>query len=136
MKYHKACKTPSQLFSLTAFIALEFERFVPAFEQYRDEYNSYFTLERKPRLRISYNRKNSKIPLIKDKLLSILSYLKNNPLQQYYGLTYRMTQLQWSLWVHFLSKTLLKTLKILGKLPDKNHLKGKIFDRTMPRFIA
>ena len=75
MKYDKVRKTPSQLVSLTGFTELEFEVFVPSFEQHWNEYNAHFTLDGKPRLRISYNRKNSKIPMIKDKLLFIHSFL-------------------------------------------------------------
>lgn len=125
MKYDKVRKTPSQLLSLTGFTEVEFEAFVPAFEQHWNEYNSHFTLGGKPRLRISYNRRNSKIPLIKDKLLFILSYLKNNPLQEYHGATYGMSQPQCNQWVHLLSEILLKTLKTLGELPDRNHLRVK-----------
>jgi hypothetical protein len=57
----------------------------------------------------------------------ILSYLKNNPLQQYHGATYGMTQPQCNEWVHRLSDILLKTLKTLGELPDRNHLRVQYF---------
>lgn len=98
--------------------------------QHWDEYNAHFTLGGKPRLRISYNQRNSKIPLIKDKLSFIQSYLKSNPLQEYHGATYGMSQPQCNQWVHLLSEILLKTL---GELPDRNHLRVKMLDRTMPK---
>ena len=125
MKYDKVRKTPSQLLSLSGFTEVEFEAFVPCFENHWKEYYSHYTLSGKPRQRISYNRKTSKIPLTKDKLLFILSYLKNNPLQEYHGATYDMTQPQCNRWVHLLSEILLKTLKTLGELPDRNHLRVK-----------
>ncbi len=90
-----------------------------------EEYYSHYTFSGKPRQRVSYNRKTNKIPLTKDKLLFILSYLKNNPLQEYHGATYDMTQPQCNRWVHLLSEILLETLKTLGELPDRNHLKVK-----------
>lgn len=80
MKYDKVRKIPSQLVSLTGFTELEFKSFVLASEQQWNEYNAHFTLDDKPRQRIFYNRKTVKTPLRQDKLLFILSYLKNNPL--------------------------------------------------------
>jgi hypothetical protein len=123
MKYDKVRKNPSQLLSLTGFIQTEFEAFLPTFKYHWEEYYSHFTLEGKLRQRISYNRKTSQIPLISDKLLFILSYMKNNPLQEYHGATYGMTQPQCNVWVHRLSDVLYKTLKTLGELPDRNHLR-------------
>jgi hypothetical protein len=123
MKYDKIRKNPKQLLSLTGFTVVEFEAFLPTFKYHWEEYYSHFTLTGKLRERISYNRKTSKIPQIEDKLLFILSYLKNNPLQEYHGATYSMTQPQCNEWVHLLSDTLVKTLKTLGELPDRNHLR-------------
>jgi len=129
MKYDKVRKTPSQLLSLTGFTPQEFEAFVPTFEYHWNEYYSRFTLKGKPRQRISYNRRSSQLPLIRDKLLFILSYLKNNPLQEYHGATYGMTQPQCNEWVHRLSDMLLKSLKTLEELPDRNHLRVKYLTR-------
>ena len=123
MKYDKVRKNPKQLLSLTGFTVAEFEAFVPTFRYHWEEYYSHFTLKGNPRQRISYNRKSSQLPLINDKLLFILSYLKNNPLQEYHGATYGMTQPQCNQWVHRLCDILLKTLKTLGELPDRNHLR-------------
>lgn len=63
MKYDKVRKTPNQLLSLTGFREEEFEASVPVFEHHWHEYYSHFTLAGKPRQRISYNRKTSKIPV-------------------------------------------------------------------------
>jgi len=52
-----------------------------------------------------------------------MSYLKNNPLQEYHKATYGMTQPQCNEWVHRLCDILHKTLKTLGELPDRNHLR-------------
>jgi len=120
MKYDKIKKNEPQLLSLTGFTAVEFESLLPAFKCEWEEYYSHFTLEGNIRQRISYNRKTSKLPLISDKLLFILSYLKNNPLQEYHGATFGMTQPQCNDWVHLLSDILVKTLKHLGELPERN----------------
>ena len=125
MKYDKLRRTPKQLLSLTGFTLEEFEAFIPFFKYHWDEYYSHYTLKGKIRIRISYNRTSSQLPCITDKLLFILSYLKNNPLQEYHGATYGMTQPQCNEWVHRLSEILFKTLKSLCELPDRNHLRIK-----------
>ena len=111
------------MLSLTGLTVSEFDSLLTIFKYEWDEYYAHFTLDGKVRQRISYNRKTSKIPLIGDKLLFILSYLKNNPLQEYHGATFGMTQPQCNNWVHLLSKILVKTFKNLGELPDRNSLR-------------
>jgi hypothetical protein len=94
MKYDRIRKNPSRLQSLTGFSVEEFESFLPTFKYEWDEYYSHYTLRGKVRERISYGRRSSLLPMIGDKLLFILSYLKNNPLQEYHGATFGMTQPQ------------------------------------------
>jgi hypothetical protein len=113
MKYDRIRKNPSRLQSLTGFSIEEFESFLPTFKYEWDEYYSHYTLQGKVRERISYGRRSSLLPMIGDKLLFILSYLKNNPLQEYHGATFGMTQPQCNEWIHLLSEILLKTLKTL-----------------------
>ena len=123
MKYDKVRKNAPQLLSLTSMTATEFEALIPTFKYHWEEYYSHYTLKGKLRERISYGRKTGKLPKIADKLLFILSYLKNNPLQEYHGATFGMTQPQCNEWVHLLSDILVKTLKTLGELPDRNSLR-------------
>jgi len=123
MKYDKVRRNAPQLLSLTSITVSEFEALLPTFKYHWDEYNSHYTLKGKQRERISYGRKTGKLPTISDKLLFILSYLKNNPLQEYHGATFGMTQPQCNVWVHLLSDVLFKTLKALGELPDRNSLR-------------
>ncbi len=79
MKYDKIRKNLKQFLSLTGFSLSEFEAFSPTFKHHWDEYHSHFTLKGKARIRVSYGRKSSQLPFIRDKLLFILSYMKNNP---------------------------------------------------------
>jgi hypothetical protein len=123
MRYEKLRKNLPQMLSLTSLTVSEFEALLPVFNYHWDEYHSHYTLKGKLRERISYGRKTSKLPMIGDKLLFILSYLKNNPLQEYHGATFGMTQPQCNDWVHLLSNILVKTLKTLGELPDRNSLR-------------
>ncbi|OAV72312.1 hypothetical protein Barb6_01226 [Bacteroidales bacterium Barb6] len=63
--------------------------------------------------------------MIEDKLLFVLSYLKNNLLQEYHGAACNISQPQCNEQVCLLSDILCRTLKTLGKLPGKNHLRVK-----------
>ncbi|MDH6355823.1 hypothetical protein M2132_002170 [Dysgonomonas sp. PH5-45] len=103
MKYDKIRKNPKQLLSLTGFSLSEFEAFLPTFQYHWEEYHSHYTLKGKPRIRVSYGRKSSQLPCITDKLLFILSYMKNNPLQDYHATMFDMTQPQCNEWIHRLS---------------------------------
>ena len=123
MTYDKVRKNAHQLLSLTCMTSTEFESLLPAFKYHWDDYSSHYTLKGKLRERISYGRKTGKLPMIADKLLFILSYLKNSPLQEYHGATFDITQSQCNQWIHLLSDILLKTLKTLNELPDRNSLR-------------
>jgi hypothetical protein len=135
MTYDKIKKNSVQLLSLTGFAIEEFESFLPYFKANWDEYYSHFTLTGKVRERISYNRKTSKIPKIGDKLLFIFSYLKNNPLQEYHGAMFEMTQPQCNDWIHLLAEILRKTLKNLGELPDRNYERVKYIAQQIDNVI-
>ena len=123
MRYEKARKNAPQLFSLTSLTVSEFEVLLPSFKHHWDDYYLRYTLEGNLRERISYGRVTGKLPMIGDKLLFILSFLKNNPLQEYHGATFGMTQPPCNDWIHLLSDILVKTLKSLGELPDRNSLR-------------
>ena len=82
MKYEKVRKNAPQMLSLTSLTVSEFEALLPSFKYHWDEYCSRYTFKGKLRERISYGRVTGKLPMIGDKLLFILSFLKNNPLQE------------------------------------------------------
>jgi hypothetical protein len=120
MKYDKVKKNLPQLLSLTGFTVSEFEALLPTFKEEWEEYYSHFTFKGGVRQRIFYGRKSGKLPQIADKLLFILAYLKNNPLQERHGAMFGMTQPQCNDWIHLLAKILVKTLKRLEELPEKS----------------
>jgi hypothetical protein len=120
MKYDKVKKNVPQLLSLTSFTVSEFEALLPTFKEEWEAYYSHFTLKGEVRQRISYGRKSGKLPQTADKLLFILAYLKNNPLQEYHGAMFGMNQPQCNGWIHLLAKILAKTLKRLGVLPERS----------------
>jgi hypothetical protein len=120
MQYEKLKKNLPQLLSMTGFTIEVFEEFLPHFSHEWEEYNAHFTLFGKERQRTFYRRKTSVLPLVEDKLLFILSYLKNNPLQEYHAATFGLNQPQCNFWIHLLKNILLKTLKTLRELPERN----------------
>lgn len=120
MQYEKIRKRASQLLAATGFTSSQFEALLICFKYHWEEYYSQYTLEGKPRQLISYNRKTIQLPLIEDKLLFILVYLKTNPLQEVQAVHYEMTQPQANFWIHLLAEILSKTLRTLGELPDRN----------------
>ena len=120
MQYDKIRKRTSGLLAATGFTSTQFEALLISFKYHWEEYYSQYTLEGKPRQRISYNRKTSQLPLIQDKLLFILVYLKTNPLQELQAVHFEMTQPQANQWIHLLSDILSRTLRTLGELPDRN----------------
>lgn len=123
MRYYKLKKNLPQLQSLTGMNPEIFEELLFYFEQDWREYITHYTLEGKPRKRIANSKVCSHLPATADKLLFILSYLKNNPLQEYHAACFGMTQPQANALIHLFSEILLKTLKRLGDLPEENHLR-------------
>ena len=123
MQYEKVKQNLPQLLSMTGFTIEEFEEFLPHFCCVWEDYNAHFTLFGKERQRSFYRRKTSVLPLAEDKLLFILSYLKNNPLQEYHAAMFGLNQPQCNLWIHLLKEILLKTLKSLRELPERNCLR-------------
>lgn len=120
LQYEKIIKTPAQILSLTGFTAEEFDVLAEEFKQEWDGYISHYTLEGKPRQRISFPRTTSIMPRVQDKLLFILVYLKTFPLQELQAATFDMVQPQANKWIHLLAGLLRKTLKRLGALPERN----------------
>jgi hypothetical protein len=135
MTYDRIKKHPGQLLSLTGFTLKKIEDFLPFFQEEWNDYCSRFTLTGKPGNRISYSRKNSKIPQNGDKLLFILSYLKNSPLQEYHGATFKMTRPQCNDRIHLPVEILRRTLKNPGELPDRNYERVKYIARKIENVL-
>jgi hypothetical protein len=122
MRYYKLKKNPTQFQSLTGLDIESFETLLFCYEQDWTDYITHFTLDGKPRERLAKSITCKHIPSTADKLLFILSYLKNNPLQEYHSACFGMTQSQANPLIHLFSDIVIKTLKRLGQLPEENHL--------------
>jgi len=62
-------------------------------------------------------RKDNNFSCQKDKLCFILSYLKNNALQQTHASNWSMLQPRANIWIHLLLERLLSTLQTLSLVP-------------------
>lgn len=120
LKYEKIRKKPAQILSLTGLTGDEFDFLSGEFSEDWDNYISHYTLEGKPRQRVSLPRKRGVLPMPTDKLLFILVYMKTFPLQELHAATFGMVQPQANKWIHLLAGILRKTLKRLGELPGRN----------------
>ncbi len=83
-----------------------------------EEYFIHFKLDGSPRIRELRERKDSVLFSSEDKLCFIISYLKNNSLQQTHASNWGMTQPQCNVWIHFLLPRLLFTLECMELVPS------------------
>jgi hypothetical protein len=97
-----------------------FDMLCSHFSQTVDHYLAHFTLAGKPRQRRATVKKDSVFKSNQDLLLFCVSYLKNNPLQEYHALQYGITQPQANLWLHRSLDWLWETLAGLKELPARS----------------
>jgi Helix-turn-helix of DDE superfamily endonuclease len=103
VKYHSILQNSSRLRAMTGLTSDEFRALLPAFQQAFDSYLRDHTIDgylRDGRRYTTYQ--NSPLPSIEDKLLFILTYLKNNPIQEMQGQVFGMSQSNVSKWKQLL----------------------------------
>ena len=120
MDYEKAKRNAKQFKSLTSMEIATFDLLCKHFSQTVENYLAHFTLTGKLRQRRATVKKDSVFKSNQDLLLFCLSYLKNNPLQEYHALQYEITQPQANLWIHRSLDWLWETLARLKELPARS----------------
>jgi hypothetical protein len=106
---------------LTSLTVKEFEQILPVFEEKFHDRMKYFRLDGKPRLGREYRTYiNCPLPTPEDRLLFILVYIKNNPLQVLQGELFDMPQNKANQWIHTLLPVLLATMRSLGDAPARS----------------
>ena len=114
-------KKPSRFLSFTSLTVEEFLALLPVFTIKFQQYMEKFTLEGKIRKKRQYvEYKNASLPIIENKLLFILTYLKGNDLQEKIGEMFDMSQPKANLWIHVLHIVLNQTLNDIDMLPSRN----------------
>lgn len=112
---------PYVVLDMTSLVVEEFRALVEPFEAAFQAHMAKWRLDGIPRTARSYSTyKNCPLPTPEDRLLFVLSYLKNNPLQTLHGCTFGMPQCKTNVWLHVLLPVLQNTLRGLGHAPSRS----------------
>jgi hypothetical protein len=120
-RYEDVVQKPEKFQALTSLSVEEFEELVGPFETAFCEYMAEWTLEGKRRQNRAYvSYANSPLSTAHERLLFLLSYLKENPTQTYHALLYGLTQPKANLWLHALFRSLRLALRAMGDAPARS----------------
>lgn len=120
-RYEKLAQKPAVFLAMTSLTVEEFAELVEPFERAFCEYMAEWTLEGKRRQNRAYvSYAKSPLPTPQERLLFILSYLKQNPTQTYHGLLYGMSQGKANMWIHSLLPALRSALREMGDAPARS----------------
>ncbi len=121
LRYTDVAGNAERLLALTSLTEPEFQALVAPFEAAFQEYMAEWTLEGKQRQNRRYVAyANSPLPTPEDRLLFILSYLKQNPTQEYHGVVFTLPQNKINQWVHTLFPVLQIAFRTMGDAPSRN----------------
>jgi hypothetical protein len=106
--------------AMTGVTDQEFQALLPAFEQVFVAYMQAHTIDRQPRTVRRYSTYDTcPLPTIADKLLFILTYLKQNPIQEVQGQLFGMSQSNANKWIYLLHTVLNQALAHQALLPAR-----------------
>jgi hypothetical protein len=112
--------SPTQFNAITGLNQQEFMILLYHFAPVVEEYYRYHDLKGQTRKSECYTeRGDNSLPGSANKLLFMLSYMKENPNQAYHGALFGMSQGKVSLWVRQLSALLEDALRRMKKLPQR-----------------
>jgi hypothetical protein len=128
LKYKEVRKNKRRFIALTSLTDKEFKDLLPYFaEAYSEEYEGKKTHGGKKRKRALGGGRKSVVDPIEEKLLFILVYQKDYPLQVIMAELFGMSQSSANDWIHRLLPILGKALDNMGLMPER---KGKAFAKT------
>ena len=118
--YEEVTQRAGSLRSLTGLTEVEFQALLPHFEQAFATYMQDRTIDGQPRTSRRYSTYDTcPLPTIADKLLFILTYLKQNPIQEVQGQLFGMSQSNANKWIHVLHPVLNQALADQELLPAR-----------------
>lgn len=121
LRYSEQRPKANRILDLTSLTVEEFEIVLPAFEAAFLAHMDEWTLEGKPRTGRRYSQyKNCPLPSAQDRLLFILTYVKQAPTQAFHAAAFGMGQSKANLWIHTLLPSLRQALATQGDLPSRN----------------
>ena len=126
--YQKVQRSKRKFLALTSLTDKEFKDVLPYFAQvYREVYEADKTLEGKKRKRAVGGGRKSVLDTPEQKLLFILVYQKDYPLQEVMAELFGVSQSSANGWIHRLLPVLGQALDKMGVMPERN---GKNFATT------
>ena len=119
-RYEEVTQRAGSLRSMTGLTEAEFMALLPHFEQAFVGYLQDRTIEGQPRTSRRYTTYDTcPLPTTADKLLFILTYLKQNPIQEVQGQLFGMSQSNANKWIHLLHPVLNQALADQELLPAR-----------------
>lgn len=131
MQYAALSTKPRTMLSLTGLTCAEFEALLPSFSVAWAAFVEE-TFERRERKRACGAGRIAHLKLIEDKLLFILFYYRQYPIQEVQGFLFGMSQAQANEWIHRLSPLLNQALGYEQKLPERRAAKLEAVLSTCP----
>jgi hypothetical protein len=118
--YEEVTQRAGSLRSMTGLTEAEFTALLPTFEQALVTYMQDRTIDGQPRTSRRYRTyKTCPLPTMADKLLFILTYVKQNPIQEVQGQLFGMSQSHANKWIHLLHPVLNQALADQELLPAR-----------------
>src|SRR5262245_41000804 len=118
--YEEVTQRAGSLRSLTGLTEAEFQALLPHFEQAFITYMDERTIDGQPRTSRRYTTYGTcPLPTMADKLLFILTYVKQNPIQEVQGQLFGMSQSNANKWIHLLHPVLNHALADQELLPAR-----------------
>ena len=119
--YEDVIQRAGSLRTMTGLTEPEFTALLPHFEHALAAYLQERTIDGHPRTSRRYSTYNTcPLPTIADKLLFILTYVKQNPIQEVQGQLFGMSQSNANKWIHLLHAVLNQALAHQDLLPARN----------------
>jgi hypothetical protein len=118
--YEEVTQRAGSLRAMTGLTEQEFTALLPLFEDALGAYLRDRTIDGQPRTSRRYSPyDNCPLPTMADKLLFILTYLKQNPIQEVQGQLFGMSQSNAHKWIHLLHAVLNQALAHQELLPAR-----------------
>jgi hypothetical protein len=119
-RYEEVTQRAGSLRSMTGLTEVEFMALLPHFEHALVAYMQDRTIDGQPRTSRRYSTYDTcPLPTMADKLLFILTYLKQNPIQAMQGQLFGMSQSNANKWIHLLQPVLNQALADQELLPAR-----------------
>jgi hypothetical protein len=118
--YEEVTERVGSLRAMTGLTEPEFSTLLPHFQQALQAYMEDHTRDGQPRTSRRYSSyETSPLPTVADKVLFILTYLKQHPLQEVPGQLFGMSQANANTWIHLLHPVLHRALAHHDRLPAR-----------------